>query len=105
MWQLLAFFDAYEKTKECSIVRNDHNITVVLFGYVIIFIVMNMKANGSAESEKLAEMLGVSTMTIHRDFAKLRDEGLESCVYGGALWNDLDRFEMPMTNKITLNID
>lgn len=43
-----------------------------------------IRQQGSVETNKLAETLGVSTMTIHRDLNKLAEAGIINKVHGGA---------------------
>jgi DeoR/GlpR family transcriptional regulator of sugar metabolism len=43
-----------------------------------------IRQNGSVETNMLAETLGVSTMTIHRDLNKLAEAGIINKVHGGA---------------------
>lgn len=43
-----------------------------------------IRQQGSVETNKLAEMLSVSTMTIHRDLNKLAEAGIINKVHGGA---------------------
>lgn len=43
-----------------------------------------LQKNGSVETNTLAEMLDVSTMTIHRDLNKLAEAGIINKVHGGA---------------------
>ncbi|MDF2586867.1 MAG: transcriptional regulator, DeoR family [Anaerocolumna sp.] len=48
-------------------------------------IIEMIQENGNVQVEKLAEDLGVSTMTIRRDLKKLKDEGIIERCYGGAV--------------------
>lgn len=43
-----------------------------------------IRQQGSVETNKLADQLGVSTMTIHRDLNKLAEAGIINKVHGGA---------------------
>jgi DeoR/GlpR family transcriptional regulator of sugar metabolism len=54
--------------------------------------------HGTAKAADLAEMLGVSVMTIHRDLAKLEEQHLIQKVHGGAIARTLT--EVPYRERI-----
>lgn len=63
-----------------------------------------LRRNGAVETNDLAESLGVSNMTIHRDLNKLAEAGIIHKVHGGAtLHKPVDRSPQPdicpMCNK------
>ncbi|MFN2196365.1 MAG: DeoR family transcriptional regulator [Anaerolineales bacterium] len=68
-------------------------------------IIEMLRLNGTVETNRLAEELQVSTMTIHRDLNKLADAGIINKVHGGAtLYNPVEIPTSPdlcpMCNKV-----
>lgn len=62
-------------------------------------IMKQMQEQGHMEVADLAELYGVSAMTIRRDLAKLEEEGLVIQEYGGAVLNTGSMFEYNMNMK------
>ena len=49
------------------------------------FIVQYLEEHNSATRKELADLLGVTSMTIGRDLKKLEQKGYLVCTYGGAI--------------------
>ncbi len=65
-------------------------------------IVAWLAQTGTLSIEQLAQRLGVSTMTIHRDLDRLAAEGLARKVRGGVVAVDDDTGDLP--SRITSNV-
>ncbi|MFH1709358.1 MAG: DeoR/GlpR family DNA-binding transcription regulator [Planctomycetota bacterium] len=61
--------------------------------------------NGFARAEDLAELFGVSSITVRRDFIELEEEKLIRRVHGGATTPDAGLSTRHITWRRTLNVD